>query len=489
MEQLSARIYSKREKKIKIMQFGEGNFLRAFVDWMIKRMNDEGVYDGHVVVVQPLPVGRIKDLAKQDGLYTLYLEGIKDGKVVSEHEVIDVLDDFINPYTEYDKYLSYASLEDLNIIISNTTEAGIVLDKDDTDFLNTPRSFPGKLLAFLIARYHHFNGDMSKGLMIVPCELIDYNGQRLKEVLNELTKIKRLDASFIKWLNEANEFSSTLVDRIVPGYPKDEIKTIEQELGYKDNSVVKGEVFHLWVIEDNPRIKKEFEGASKANLNIVFAKDISPYKERKVKILNGSHTAMVPVAYLSHIDYVKEAVEDKDVGKFVKQLIFEEIVPTINLDKDDMDKFASSVLERYANPFIKHELMSIALNSTTKFKTRLLPSLLDYYHKINELPRKIIFSLASLMVFYRGKRDGEVINLQDDEKYLLMWKDLWQKFDNNVYSIDDLVKQVLGKVDLWETNLNDIEGLGELVSTFVSDILKLGMKRALKKELLQGVKR
>ena len=208
MEQLSARIYSKREKKIKIMQFGEGNFLRAFVDWMIKRMNDEGVYDGHVVVVQPLPVGRIKDLAKQDGLYTLYLEGIKDGKVVSEHEVIDVLDDFINPYTEYDKYLSYASLEDLNIIISNTTEAGIVLDKDDTDFLNTPRSFPGKLLAFLIARYHHFNGDMSKGLMIVPCELIDYNGQRLKEVLNELAKIKRLDASFIKWLNEANEFSS-----------------------------------------------------------------------------------------------------------------------------------------------------------------------------------------------------------------------------------------------------------------------------------------
>jgi tagaturonate reductase len=481
MQQLNKTIYPKKEKTIKIMQFGEGNFLRAFVDWIIKKMNDSGVYDGHVVVVQPLNVGRVEDLKKQDGLYTLYLEGIDQGEIVKKHEVIDVLDDFINPYSEYDKFLSYASNPDLEIIVSNTTEAGIALDKDDTDFLQTPRSYPGKLLAFLLARYHHFKGDMTKGLMIVPCELIDDNGLQLKNVIVELATIKRIDPAFINWLIEANEFSSTLVDRIVPGYPKNDIKEIEQELGYSDVNLVKGEIFHLWVVEDNPRIHNVFP-AEKAGLNVVFAKDIHPYKERKVKILNGSHTAMVPVAYLANIDYVGDVMKDPDFYPFVRKLIFDEIVPTINLPKEDMERFASSVLERYANPFVKHELMSIALNSTTKYKTRLLPTLLDYYHLKGELPRKVVFALASLMVFFKGKRGSHMINLQDDEKYLVMWKEAWDKVESKEYRVHDLVYEILGRTDLWEQDLNKIDKLTTLVTYYVEEILTIGTRRAVKKE-------
>ena len=249
MQLLSGKIYKKPQRKIKIMQFGEGNFLRAFADWIIQDLNDKGAIDAGVAVVQPMPFGRVKELAEQDGLYTLRLEGIDGGKNVKSSKVIDVIGDCINPYEEYERYLSYGESADLEVIISNTTEAGIAVDPTDTDFTVCPKSFPGKLLALLKRRYEHFGGDESKGLAIVPCELIDDNGGELYRCLTELAEINKMDEGFKAWLKKANRFTSTLVDRIVPGYPKNEIEEIRRETGCIDNNVVKGEIFHLWVLK------------------------------------------------------------------------------------------------------------------------------------------------------------------------------------------------------------------------------------------------
>ena len=385
METLSKKIHNKPQRPIKIMQFGEGNFLRAFVDWIIQNLNDNGAINSSVAVVQPMPFGRVADIAAQDGLYTVRLEGIDKGEKVKKSQIIDVIGDCINPFTDYEHFLSYGESEDLQIIISNTTEAGIAYDPADTDFTQCPKSFPGKLLALLKRRYDHFNGDMTKGLAIVPCELIDNNGDELYKCLTQLAEHIGYDKAFINWLHNANHYTSTLVDRIVPGYPKNEIDAIREECGYIDNNVVKGEIFHLWVLKKEPYIQSIFP-ADSTGLNVIFADDIKPYKQRKVKILNGSHTAMVPVAYLCGIDTVGEAVNDPTIGKFVRDFVFDEVNPTIDLPQDQMVAFATSVIERYQNPYIRHELMSIALNSTTKFRTRLLPTLTDYVRIKGKLP-------------------------------------------------------------------------------------------------------
>ncbi|MCH5196694.1 MAG: tagaturonate reductase [Oscillospiraceae bacterium] len=473
MKELNRSNYQAVDRPVKIMQFGEGNFLRAFVDWILQNLNDAGVINAGVAVVQPMPAGRVGELAKQDGLYTLCLEGIDKGEKVQSKQIIDVIKDFINPFEQYDKFLSYAKSEDLEIVISNTTEAGIALDKNDTDFSKCPVSFPGKLLALLKARYDHFGGDMSKGLAIIPCELIDHNGDELKKCLVELAKINNMDAKFIDWMMTACHYTSTLVDRIVPGYPKDNAQQICEETGYSDNNIVKGEIFHLWVLQKEAFVQEKLP-ADKSGLNVIFADDITPYKQRKVKILNGSHTAMVPVAYLSDIDTVRESVEDEDVGQFVAELINDEIKPTINLPKDQMDAFANSVVERFKNPFIRHELMSIALNSTTKFKTRLLPTYNDYREKFGKSPKHILFSFASLVVFYRGKRGDADIALADDPKYIEFWKELWQMNDYTA-----MAKKALGAVDLWEQNLDEDDN-AQLVAGYLESIVKNGERKALK---------
>ncbi len=472
MKELNRSNFQTVDRPVKIMQFGEGNFLRAFVDWILQNLNDAGVINAGVAVVQPMPMGRVADLEKQDGLYTLCLEGIDKGEKVQSKRIIDVLKDFINPFEQYDKFLGYAKSEDLEIIISNTTEAGIALDKTDTDLSKCPKSFPGKLLALLKARYDHFGGDMNKGLAIVPCELIDHNGDELKRCLVELAKINSMDEKFIEWMTTACHYTSTLVDRIVPGYPRDNADAIREEMGFNDNNIVKGEIFHLWVLQKEPYVQEKLP-ADKSGLNVIFADDITPYKQRKVKILNGSHTAMVPVAYLSGIDTVRESVEDEDVGQFVAELINDEIKPTIDLPKDQMDAFANSVVERFKNPFIRHELMSIALNSTTKFKTRLLPTYNDYRAKFGKSPKHILFSFASLVVFYRGKRGDADIALADDPKYIEFWKELWQMNDYTA-----MAKKALSAVDLWEQDLDEDDNV-QLVAGYIESIVKNGERKAL----------
>ncbi len=475
MELISKKLFDKPERKIKIMQFGEGNFLRAFVEWIIQNLNDHHAIDSNVVLVQPMPFGRVKELSDQDGLYTLRLEGIDGGKKVKNSQVINVVGDCVNPFTDYEKFLKYGESEDLEIIISNTTEAGIAVDPTDTDFSVCPKSYPGKLLALLKRRYDKFKGAKDKGLCIIPCELIDNNGDELYRCLTELAKINKMDKKFIEWMQTANHFTSTLVDRIVPGYPRNEIEDIQKETGYIDNNVVKGEIFHLWVLKKEPHIQKVFP-ADSTGLNVIFADDIKPYKQRKVKILNGSHTALVPVAYLCGIDTVGEAVNDPVIGKFVRDFIFGEVNPTIDLPADQMTAFANSVIERYQNPFIRHELMSIALNSTTKFKTRLLPTLLDYVRIKGELPQHLIFAYSALVLFHKGKRGEEDIKLNDDPAYLAKWKQLWADFNGDYLT---LAKNALAWKEAWGMDMNEIHPeIATTVATYLKAMEAKGMRAA-----------
>lgn len=472
-------VYQKKKYPEKILQIGEGNFLRAFVDWMVYKMNQETDFDGSVVVVQPLKEGIIEKLEQQNGLYTLYLNGIKNGEVASEHAIIDVISRTINPYVQFDAYLQTAENPELRFVVSNTTEAGIVFDEGDQLEDRPQNSFPAKLTALLYHRYKTFNGDPTKGLIFIPCELIDKNGEKLKEIMLRHAGLWELGEGFVTWMDTANTFCNSLVDRIVPGYPKEKMQEIREELGYEDDMVVEGEPFHLWVIEGPQRIKEEFP-ADRAGLNVLFVEDLSPYRTRKVRILNGAHTCMVPVAYLYGKDTVREAIEDPLVGKFVKDTIFNEIIPTLELSREKLVNFANAVLDRFRNPFIKHYLMSISLNSMSKFKTRVLPSILQYQESKKLLPNRLVFSLAALIGFYRGDRDGIKIDLKDDADILELYRDVWAAYDGTRLGLEMLVEQVLAYDKVWKMNLNEVEGLHKQVTDYLALILEKGMQEAVK---------
>jgi len=483
-------VNKKEPKKVKVMQFGEGNFLRAFIDWIINSTNKNTNFDAGVVVVQPMPFGRVKELNEADGLYTLYLQGLQNGKAERVSEVIKCVQDALNPFEEYDKYLKYALSDDLQFVISNTTEAGIAYDPNDTDFSKCPNSYPGKLLAFLKKRYEAGK----KGLYIIPCELIDHNGATLKEVLVKLAKHNNLDAKFIKWIETENKFYNTLVDRIVPGYPRNDAEAFQLALGYQDQNMVVGEIFHLWCIDAQTVDSKEEAKANleelrkalpteKAGLNVLFVDSIVPYKQRKVKILNGSHTALVPVSYLAGIDTVRETIEDPELGKYVKDFIFDEVIPTIDIPHDQMVAYSNSVLERYMNPYVRHELMSIALNSVTKFKERDLPTVLQYIERTGKLPQHGLFSLAALISFYKGVRpicDNAPIALNDDPKFIEFFKNQWAAYDGTKASARKIVENTLGMADHWGQDLNKIAGVTDFVTEALYAQQTMTMREAIK---------
>lgn len=465
---VKANLYTER-----IIQFGEGNFLRAFANWMIQEMNIKANFDAGVVAIQPINQGLIKMLNDQDGLYTLYLNGIKNGEAISEHEVIDCIQRGINPYENYEDYLTNAENPDLRFVISNTTEAGISYNVDDKLDDKPQSSFPGKFTALLYKRFQTFGGSSDKGLIVIPCELIDRNGDNLKKIILQYASDWNLGNEFVEWINEDNVFCNTLVDRIVPGYPRDKMDAITKELGYKDNLVVEGEQFHLWVIEGPASVKEEFPSEA-CGLNVVFTDNMEPYRTRKVRILNGAHTALVPVGYLYGIDRVRESLEDEVVGKFLKDALFNNICQTLDLPEEELSQFSADVLDRFRNPYLEHELMSISLNSISKYKTRVLPSVLEFVKIKNELPSNLLFSLAALITFYEGDRNGTAIALKDDVKVLAFFKETWKK--NN---IKEVAEKVLSNIDFWGTDLTKIDGLQEEVTKHLEAINTNGMQTAL----------
>ncbi|WP_003542254.1 tagaturonate reductase [Desulfotomaculum nigrificans] len=477
----------------RILQFGEGNFMRAFVDWMVHQLNQQGFFHGRVVVVQPIPHGLVSLINEQDGLYTLFLRGIQEGKVVEKKQVISSLSRGLNPYEDWQGFLACAENPDMRFIFSNTTEAGISYLKEDFVEGQPLISYPGKLAAFLYHRYKRFQGDPARGMLIFPCELIDRNGDNLKKIVLQLAREWKLPQDFVDWVENHNFFFNTLVDRIVTGYPRAEIQEINEYLGYEDNLVDAGEIFHLWVIEGDKRFSEELP-FHKIGLNVLWVDDVTPYRDRKVHILNGAHTMTVPVAYLYGLDTVKEAVEDPVIGEFMYRGIFEEVIPTLKLPEEEKVKFANDVLERFRNPFIRHYLIDIALNSTSKFKTRCLPTLLAYVKLKNSLPKMLSFSLAALMAFYRGNRieDNTLLairqkgdyKVKDNKEALEFFVETWSTFDSTDGEfLKEVVQKVLGNSLMWGMDLNNIPELTDKVTVYLQDIINLGMTEAVQKIL------
>ncbi|MDO3410790.1 tagaturonate reductase [Saccharibacillus sp. CPCC 101409] len=480
MEKLNERIHTRGSRyPEKVLQYGEGNFMRAFVDWQIDEMNKKAGFGGSVAMLQPLPAGRAEGINEQDGLYTLYLQGIKDGRAVKEHSLIECVSRGIDPYSNYEAYIALAEQPELRFVVSNTTEAGIAFDPSDTKEGRPQSSYPGKLTAFLYRRYRAFGGDASKGMIVIPCELIDRNGDKLKQFVLQYAELWQLEAGFTEWIETANTFCSSLVDRIVTGYPADSIDEITAELGYLDDYVVVGEQFHLWVIEGPGWLKEEFP-AHLAGLNVKIVDDMTPYRTRKVRILNGAHSALTPVAYLYGLNTVGESVEHPEVGAFVRGLIGEEIAPMLDLPEEERRSFSEDVLERFANPYVQHYLTSISLNSMSKFKTRDLPTLLEYAQRRGELPPRLTFALAALIRFYRGDRGEERIPLSDDAFVLERFEQLWGACGGSDEELRALTASVLGFTEVWEMDLNAVSGLTEAVSDALIRIERLGMREAVR---------
>ncbi len=484
MELLNKQKTGKKERPVKVLQFGEGNFLRAFVDYMIDIANEQGTFDGDIVLVKPIEFGSLERFHNQECQYTVQLRGNVDGEAKKINRVVTSVSDAVDAYEEYEKYAEYAKLDSLRFIVSNTTEAGIVYDDTDRFELNPPKTYPGKLTKFLFERYKHFNGAADKGLVMLPVELIDDNGLHLKECVLKLAKLWNLEEGFTAWLNDACVFTSTLVDRIVTGYPRDEAEELCKEFGYQDDLIVTGEPFALWVIESDKDISEEFP-LPKAGLPVIFTDDHHPYKQRKVRILNGAHTSFVLASYLCGNDIVLQSMHDDLILNFIKATIFDEVIPTLTLPKQDVIDFANAVLTRFDNPYVKHAHLSIALNSVSKWRARCMPSFLDYIKKEGKLPTHLTFSLAALMAFYTGTeiRDKALIGHRNGEEYQILDDAAVLEFfaANSSKDEDVYTKAVLSNVDFWGQDLTALPGVEEAVASYMKEIRANGMRKAMEK--------
>ncbi len=482
MEVLNKTLTGKKERPIKVVQFGEGNFLRAFVDYMIDIANEQGKFDGDIVLIKPIEFGNLDMFHAQDCQYTVSLRGIVDGEAKVLNRQITSVADAVDAINEYEKYMSLAEIDTLRFVVSNTTEAGIVFDNTDKFELNPPKTFPGKLTKFLYHRFETFNGDMEKGLVMLPVELIDDNGIMLKKCVMQLIELWGLSDEFKKWVDEACIFTSTLVDRIVTGYPRDTINEEWEALGYEDKIMVTGEPFALWVIESAKDISKEFDLPG-AGLPVIFTDNQKPYKQRKVRILNGAHTSFVLASYLCGNDLVKESMDDEDVRNFMMKTIYDEVIPTLTLPENELKEFAEAVVTRFNNPYVKHALLSISLNSVSKWRARCMPSFLGYIEKTGKLPAHLTFSLAALMAFYTGSeirekalighRDGQEYNIMDDMAVLEFFR------DNSGKATAEFVSAFLGREDFFGQDLNKVEGLTDAMVAYLDDIKANGMRAAL----------
>ncbi len=454
MEKLNRNTSNSLSKRpIKVLQFGKGNFLRGFADWMIDILNEKANFNGDIQIIESTDNGLASKINEQEGLYHVILEGLKNEKKIRQTRLITSVKGVFNPNQGYKTFLKMGKNPDLELIISNTTEAGIIFDPDDTDFNILPRSFPGKLTALLYYRFLHLKDSKNKKLTVLPCELIDRNGDQLKEMIQRYIWLWKLPDRFKTWLDNHVIFCNTLVDRIVTGFPEDAIDQVQKSIGFKDPMIVKAEPFYLWVIEGPAEVSSIFP-AKEAQLAVTFIEDQSPYKTRKVRILNGVHTAMVPIGYLDGIETVRETIENPKTASFIKQIIFDEIIPTLDLPKEELLSYANSVIERFRNPFIKHNLLSIALNSISKFKVRVLPSLLAYTEKKDHLPNGLVKSFAYLILFYRGYFNGTKIPLQDDKYTINFFETLWK-----TSNIEHVVHQTLANTKFWEKDLTEVPGL------------------------------
>ena len=487
MNNLNLEMTKAPKRPIKVVQYGGGNFLRAFVDYFFDLANEKGLFNGSVAIVESLENSNVDRFKGQDCQYTLQLRGNVNGEKYVETRVITCIDKAVTVFYDFEEYMALAKEEELRFFVSNTTEAGIVFHDTDKFEDKLHVTFPAKLTQFLYERYKAFGGDMNKGLIMLPVELIDDNGIVLKKYVLDYIDMWKLEEGFKNWVENACVFTSTLVDRIVPGFPRDEKDEICASLGYNDDLLDTAEPFALWVIESPVDISKELpldkalEG--KVNMNIIFTDNQKPYKQRKVRILNGAHTSFVLASYLMGHDTVKESMDDELVRNFMNETIQEEIIPTLTLPKAELEEFAAAVVDRFNNPFIKHALLSISLNSVSKWRARCMPSLLGYVEKFGKLPKDLTFSIAALLAFYKGTeiKDGALIGSRNGEEYKIMDDPEVMEFfkENSGLPSRELTEKYLSNVQFHGQDLTKVEGLADAVAKDLEDIRTLGARKAM----------
>ena len=477
LEEMNYDGYILKDAPERVLQFGEGGFLRAFVDYFIDVMNEKAGFNSKVVLCQPIASGLTDMINEQEGLYTLYLRGLQDGQKVNKKRIISAVSRCINPYADFEALLACAENPDLRFITCNTTEAGIAYDPS-CQLADAPASsYPGKLTQFLYRRFQKFGTEKGKGFIILACELIDDNGKELEKCVLQYAQQWMLGEDFIQWVKEENIFCSTLVDRIVTGYPRAEAEALCEENGYIDNLIDTGEIFGFWVIEGPQSIKEEFP-CDKAGLPILITDNHKPYKQRKVRILNGAHTSFVLGAYLAGQDIVRDCMNDEVINGFMNKTIYDEIIPTLTLPEEELRDFAASVTERFKNPFIDHALLSISLNSTSKWKARVMPSLKGYVEKTGKLPACITASFAFYMAFYTGLRleeDGLIASRGTNEYTVKDDRDILEFYDaHKEDSIEDYVHAVCSNQNFWGEDLGAIPGFESAVSSYLKAIEEKG---------------
>lgn len=464
-QKLNRELINYQEKlPLKIVQFGGGNFMRGFTDYIIDKLNKETGWKGGIVNLQATPNGSIQKMEEQDNVYTLFTRGIKKGEIHDEKQVISAIQKSVNPYANYDEFLALAKEQELEFVFSNTTETGIAYDETEASYEGPHRNFPAKVTVLLHERFKHFNGAADKGLRIIPCELIEDNAFALRDIIVKYAQLWNLGESFVQWINQHNYFHNTLVDRIVPGYPKDDVETYEDQLDYEDKMMVVSECFLLFVIQEAGNLKERIP-FNEINEQILVVDDIQPYRLRKVRILNGGHTLMLAPAILSGQETVKESIDNPFIGKFLSDAIFNEVNPTLGLDMNELKDFAEEVFDRFRNPFIKHYLASIALYFVSKFKVRVLPSLLTYVETNGKLPVNLTFSLASLIRFYQGNFAEKTLPLNDEEEVVSKFKEIWKNEDYG-----KVAELALSEKSFWDTDLTKVEGLKTAVAKALYEI-------------------
>lgn len=461
----------------RVLQFGTGAFLRGFAGFFVEQANRSDALNGRIVMVGSTGSGRAQALNEQDGLYTLCVRGRGDGAVVDEAHVISAVSRALASSDQWDEVLAVARTPDLTLVISNTTEVGITLDEDDRIDLEPPHSFPGKLTAVLYERARAFDYDPAKGLVILPCELVEHNGEKLRRIVRTLAERWNLGANFLGWFDDANVFCNTLVDRIVPGMP-DNAEALFERFGYQDDLLTVAEPYRLWAIEGDAKLKKRLPLAG-ADPGIVVAEDITPYRERKVRILNGTHTIMVPAALLCGLETVREAVENARMGAFIRQVALEEIVPSLNIGPEMAASFAHDVLERFSNPFIEHELLGITFQQTTKMRVRVVPSLLSYAKMRGDVPPSIAFGFACFLLFQHPDL-GPAATERPADDAAEDWHERWADVDRgDAQQLRRFVASVCADERLWDAHLDEIQGFVEAVSDHLVRAAQDGVLAAL----------
>jgi tagaturonate reductase len=471
MTELNNQTVDKPLLPVKILQFGEGNFLRAFVDWMVHKANTAGVMNHGIVAVQPIAQGLAGMLKEQDSMYHVYLEGIKDRQPVKEITLVKSLVDTLNPYEEYASYEKIFLSETLEMIISNTTEAGIRYEEGDNLTARPPKSYPAKITALLHQRFKKFNGDPAKGLLIICCELIENNGSTLREYVVRHATANNLGDDFIAWTNTACRFYDTLVDRIVPGFPRETIDEIKAEIGFNDHLVLKGEYFHVWAIGGDPIIKEKLP-LDKAGLNVLFMDDIKPFRAKKVRILNGSHTAMVPVALQMGCTTVMDAFRTPLIENYINRMVNEETLPMIREDAETLKAFSEKILERFYNPYIKHYLKDISLNSLSKWEARNFPTVYDN-SRHGKSAKLTIFSFAALIVLYSGRSEVPFAP-NDTPEFVAFIRESFDAADPEKW-----VRGIVCNKEIWTEDLDAVPGFTDAVVEDVKLIIDKGMRGAL----------